>query len=253
MILRDFHVHTTFCDGKNSLEEVILEAIEKGVKTLGILTHSYTPFHIYGGLTPNSAYEFSKELNALKARFKDKIELLVGIEEDYFSRTDLSKFDYVIGDVHYLSNGTDFYSVDYRYIDMRECIDNLFGGDPYAAVEKYYEQMVGVVKRTNCQIVGHFDVLTKNNENSCLFDENNFRYVSAWKNAVDEILAFNKDIYFEINVGGISRGYKDRPFPKKEIADYIREKGGKLLLTSDSHRKETLCFEFEKWAKEYEL
>ena len=86
-----------------------------------------------------------------------------------------------------------------------------------------------------------------------MFDENNFRYVSAWKKAVDEILAFNKDIYFEINVGGISRGYKERPFPKKEIADYIKEKGGKLLLTSDSHRKETLCFEFEKWAKEYEL
>lgn len=253
MILRDFHLHSTFCDGENTPEEVVLSAIEMGVKTLGIVSHCYTPFHIYGGLSNDSVYEFAKEINALKARFKDKIEILCGIEEDYFGTTDLSKFDYVIGDVHYLTNGKDYYPVDYRYIDMRECIDNVFKGDEFKAVEKYYEQMVAVVKRTNCQIVGHFDVFTKNNKDGCLFNENDERYISAWKNAVDEILAYNPNVYFEVNTGGISRGYMDRPFPKKEIVDYIKSKGGKFLLTSDSHRKDTLCYEFEKWAKEYEI
>ncbi|MBQ3235273.1 MAG: histidinol-phosphatase HisJ family protein [Clostridia bacterium] len=253
MILRDFHLHTTYCDGKSTPLEVVLSAIEKGVKTLGITTHCYTPFHIYGNLSPSSVYEFANEINALKARFKDKIDIYCGIEEDYFGQTDLSKFDYVIGDVHYLSNGVDYYSVDHGQIDIRECVEKVFGGDAYKALEKYFEQMVAVVKRTNADIVGHFDVITKNNNGGAIFNEGDPRYVSAWKNAVDEILKFKPNIYFEVNTGGISRGYKNIPYPSKEIADYIKSKGGKLLLTSDSHHKDTLCYEFEKWAKEYEI
>lgn len=251
MILRDFHVHTTFCDGKSSAEEVVLSAMQNGVKTLGITTHCYTPFHVYGNLTETSAYEFANEINALKARFKGKIDIYCGIEEDCFGNTDLSKFDYVIADSHYFKSGEKYYPIDYKYEHIKSAIDEVFNGDGLFACEEYYKQVVTAVKRTNAQIVGHFDIVTKNNRNGSLFDITNERYIFAWKNAVDEILAFNKDIYFEVNTGGISRGYKDCPYPSKDIANYIKSKRGKLLLTSDSHHKDTLCYEFEKWAKEY--
>ena len=32
---QDFHMHTTFCDGKNSPEDMVLGAIEKGLKRVG--------------------------------------------------------------------------------------------------------------------------------------------------------------------------------------------------------------------------
>ena len=44
MSLVDLHVHTNYCDGKDSPEEVVLSAIEKGLSTIGLLAHSYTPF-----------------------------------------------------------------------------------------------------------------------------------------------------------------------------------------------------------------
>ncbi len=253
MILRDFHVHTNRCDGKNEPREVILSAIEKGVKTLGIVTHSLTPFHLYGNINDKSVEEFYKEITALKVEFKDKIELLVGIEEDAFSNTDLSKFDYVIASSHYYFSGDKYYPVDYKYEHIKSAIEEVFNGDGLLACEKYFEQVVSVVKRTNAQIVGHFDLITKNNADGSLFDVNDGKYILAWKNAVDEILTFNKDIYFEVNTGGISRGYKTYPYPSKQMVEYIKKKGGKLLLTSDSHQKDTICFEFEKWAKEYNL
>ena len=31
----DFHVHTTFCDGKNTAEEMVLAAIEAGFSVMG--------------------------------------------------------------------------------------------------------------------------------------------------------------------------------------------------------------------------
>ena len=44
MIRTDLHVHTTYCDGKNTPEEVVLSAIEKGVERLGFSGHAYTSF-----------------------------------------------------------------------------------------------------------------------------------------------------------------------------------------------------------------
>ena len=35
MMRADLHVHTTFCDGKNTPEEVVLTAIEMGLCKLG--------------------------------------------------------------------------------------------------------------------------------------------------------------------------------------------------------------------------
>ena len=44
MIKCDLHVHTNFCDGKKSPEEVVKKAIELNMEKLGLLVHSYTFF-----------------------------------------------------------------------------------------------------------------------------------------------------------------------------------------------------------------
>ena len=46
MIKTNFHTHTTFCDGKNTAEEVVLSAIEKGFSAIGFSGHGYTPFDL---------------------------------------------------------------------------------------------------------------------------------------------------------------------------------------------------------------
>lgn len=42
--ISNLHTHTTYCDGKNSIEENILYAIEKNFISLGFSGHSYLPF-----------------------------------------------------------------------------------------------------------------------------------------------------------------------------------------------------------------
>ena len=44
MILSNFHTHTSFCDGKNTPEELVLYAIEQGCAELGFSGHSYVDF-----------------------------------------------------------------------------------------------------------------------------------------------------------------------------------------------------------------
>ena len=42
----NFHTHTTYSDGKNSVRENIEAAIEKGMSALGFSDHSYTDFDL---------------------------------------------------------------------------------------------------------------------------------------------------------------------------------------------------------------
>ena len=45
------HTHTTFCDGKNSVEEMTLAAIERGFVALGFSMHGWTPYETTPGLS----------------------------------------------------------------------------------------------------------------------------------------------------------------------------------------------------------
>ena len=39
-----YHTHTTFCDGKDSPEELVLEAIRLGCPEIGFSGHAHTAF-----------------------------------------------------------------------------------------------------------------------------------------------------------------------------------------------------------------
>ena len=99
------------------------------------------------------------------------------------------------------------------------------------------------VLKCGADIIGHFDLISKFNEAGALFDEADPRYIAASRAAADALLKTGKP--FEINTGAISRGYRTAPYPSKALRDYIRQKGGSFLLSSDSHAKESLCCGFD--------
>ena len=44
----------------------------------------------------------------------------------------------------------------------------------------------------------------------------------------------------------MAKGWRTKPYPRLEIIRYIAEKGGKLILSSDAHRKEDLLYGFDE-------
>ena len=247
MILTDLHVHTTYCDGKNTPEEMVIAAIEMGMECIGFSVHSYTEFDTSFCIKAEKVDDYKAEINGLKEKYKDKIRILCGTEMDYFSEMSADGFDYIIGSVHYVMADGEYISVDESEQAFADCVNKYFDGDFYAFAEEYYKNVAQVLEKTKADIIGHFDLVTKFNEGGKLFDESNPRYVAAFRAAVDSLLPYGKP--FEINTGAISRGYRTKPYPSPQIVEYIRSKGGKTILTSDSHSKDTLCYEFEKWEK----
>ena len=93
----NLHTHTTFCDGKNSAEEMVKAAIELGCEGIGFSGHSYIPGEDYWTMTEKGTGEYISEILRMKEKYSDKIEILLGIEYDILSNIDTSVFDYVIG------------------------------------------------------------------------------------------------------------------------------------------------------------
>lgn len=244
MITVDLHMHTTYCDGKNSPEEMILSAIDKGLKTVGISGHSFTGIDDVFGMSKENMQKYYDEIQLLKIKYKDKINVLCGIEQDSFAGFPALNFDYVIGSVHYVYKDGAYLSVDYSEEMFTNDVNKYYNGDYFAYAEDYYKQVANVIRDTNADIIGHIDLLTKFNEGGKLFDESNPRYVHAFQKAVDALIPYKKP--FEINSGAISRGYRTTPYPSIPILKYIKEQGGKVILSSDSHSAENIAFKFDE-------
>ena len=244
MILSDLHIHTSFSDGDNTPEEIVLAAIEKNMDTIGFSDHSYTFFDESYCMKRENIKAYKSEISRLKEKYKDKIKILCGIEQDFYSSEIADGYDYVIGSVHYLKAGEKYFPIDEGSDYLLNAANTYFDGDIYKLCEEYFDT---VSKIRNVDIIGHFDLITKFNEPTPLFDEKNERYVAAYKKALDTLLKL--DIPFEINTGIVYRGLKTFPYPSIDILEYILKNGGKTVLSSDSHSKEALMFGFSKYEK----
>ncbi len=249
--LCDLHTHTCFCDGKNTPEEMVQSAIEKGLNTYGISGHSHTVLIPNGriwSMTLDGQLEYAKQINGLKKKYEGQIRLLLGAEVDYLAEPLNFQPDYIIGGVHAVTVGDYCFEVDDSAEIIKNAIDEYFGGDELKFVKAYYALVANVADKTGCDIIAHFDLITKFSEKRPVFDAFSKEYKSIALEAVDALI--EKDKIFEINTGAISRGWRTCAYPDAFILKRLAEKGARVMLNSDSHSANNIGFGFEE-ATEY--
>ena len=247
-ILCNLHTHSTYCDGADTPEKTVIYAIENGCESLGFSGHA--PSGVdgdYGFITPENIVAYSNEIKRLKKIYGDKIEIYLGIEQDYFSPDIDVEYEYIIGSVHYVKKNGNFVPMDISYEALKKGIDEEFSGDAYQMARTYYETLADTPRVTGCDIIGHTDLLTKFNEKYRYIDENDTRYRHCALEAVDALI--EQSVIFEINTGAMKKGWKTNPYPADFIIKHINEKGGRLMLSSDCHAKENLFSFFDETEK----
>ena len=245
MIHSDFHTHTIYCDGKSTPEEIVLAAISKGMTDIGFSGHAHMSFDKEWCMSLDGTDQYISDIEKLREKYAGKIRIYHGAEYDYYSDMPDSRFEYIIGSVHYVEHNGIRRSVDDSPESFIALVDELYNGDYLACAEDYFDSVGNVVSKIGADIIGHFDLVTKFNESDKLFDTSCDRYRAAWQAAADKLLM--TDRLLEINTGAISRGYRSKPYPSAEIIDYIGSRGGSFILSSDSHSANTLMYDFDEW------
>lgn len=265
MLHTDLHMHSKLSDGHNTLEEMVQSAIDKGFTTIGLSDHATTSFDMSYCIRLEDYAPYREEVLRLREKYADRARILLGFEQDLFADIPAEGFDYIIGSVHFIKvprtvcspleedmakNIGVLIDGDYAYIP----IDNTpeiqfcgamyyFHGDYYAFAEEYYRLVSEVPEKTNANIIGHFDLISKFVEIDSHLDPQNPRYIAAWQKAADKLL--ESGLPFEVNFGAISRKRRTTPYPAMDIFNYLKERGAKFVLSSDSHQVDTIGFMFE--------
>ena len=237
----NLHNHSVFSDGKHTPEENVLSAIEKNMLSLGFSDHSFTACDPSYCMWEDKYDAYRQEINRLKVKYADQLPVYLGMELDYYSKpVDRSQYDYILASVHYIIRDGVCYPIDHSPQQQKDCAENAFGGDYVAMAKCYFDMLCEHVEGVQPTFVGHFDVITK----FSLMPEADEGYRKVAREALERAIAACP--YIEMNTGAIARGWRKNPYPCSYLLDTVKQQGGHILLSSDSHNKDNLTFFFDE-------
>ena len=235
---QNLHTHNHYCDGRGTLEDFILAAIDSGLDTLGFSCHAYQYFSPKYTISPENTVLYKKEISALKEKYAGRIRLLAGLEIDMYARPDTTGLDYTIGSSHFMKFGEEFVEFDKKASIFREILNTWFDGDIWAFLRKYYEDFSQLSSHGKFDIVGHYDLVTRHCETEPFFDCTDKRYMDL---AVEALRTIVKDVpVFEVNVGCFAYGTRNTPYPAPFLLKELKAAGGSVIITNDAHDPDKL-------------
>ena len=198
MLLGDFHTHSTLDDGKSTLEEMAAAAYDLGLTHFGFSGHSFEEYGQDFCLPQKNVPIYLETARKLQEAYRGRMEVFVGMELDYFGENP-GGLDYVIGSVHCVKQGDAACYVDESAQASQRAVDEYFGGDWYRYTDAYYDLVADLPRKTGCQWIGHFDLVTKFNEQAHTIDEDSPRYLRRALEVMEYLV--KQEVAFEVNTG----------------------------------------------------
>ncbi len=242
MLKFNYHSHSTYCDGKNTLEEMVLSAIDKGLKYFGFSAHSPVPFENDFGLQPDEIPNYLGEIKRLKKKYEDKIQLFASMEFDYIPnlseniKPKAKKYglDYTIAAVHMVYSEKGLWFIDGSKQEtydegLKKCFDN----NIKEAVRAFFYQNIKMIQEEKPDIVGHFDKVKMHNKDR-YFKEDEPWYKDLVMQTIEEIK--QNDLICEINTRGLYKGRSDDYFPQTSWIKTLAQEKVRVTVSTDCHK-----------------
>ncbi|MDP4221900.1 MAG: histidinol-phosphatase [Bacteroidota bacterium] len=219
----DYHIHSTFSDGKSLPEDYIAPAVKAGFREIGFSEH-LTLFRgpLDWSMDGNEVGSYLAHVRHLREN-TDGITIRIGLEVDFFPGKeaeirqflDTLELDYVIGSVHYLGEspvdmGAEFYE--------GKNINRIFG--------QYFEQVISAAASGIFDIIAHCDLVRIYGYAPSSNPEPLYREMAK---------SLRKhDVAFELNTNGRNRPIGDF-YPDRRFLKIFRKENVPVCVNSDAH------------------
>ena len=254
----NFHSHCTFCDGRSHPEDFVRFAISGKFRAYGFSSHSPLPFETFWNMSENDMPEYIAEVNRLKNKYQDTIEIYLGMEIDYLDPTynaSIQYFqslplDYRISSIHFIPwkkplSEENMVCIDGAYEDFEKGVNKHFGGSVQSITEAFFESSMQMVEAGGFDIIGHIDKIYMNGSKHPDFDLHADWYQKPFLKLLD--LIAEKGIIVEINTKNKTR--KGETFPHIDSYKELKKRNIPIMVNSDCHypdlvndgRKETIA------------
>jgi histidinol-phosphatase (PHP family) len=249
MKFSSLHTHSIYCDGNGGIETLCAAAYQKGLTAIGFSSHApirVKPFSNSGWhLRHDSLDQYLDDVRAAKKRWAEKLKVFAGLEVDYIKDvTGPVSFkdaglDYIIASVHYLvpQQGVPF-TVDGSGEEFEKGVREGYMGSIEDAVNAYWDAEENMVNEGGFDILGHVDLIKKNNVNEKHFSPQSGWYVNRIIRLADRIAAAG--ITVEVNTGGLNRKKTTELYPSPFFLKLLRQRNVPVIITADAHCAEHL-------------
>lgn len=243
--LYNFHSHTQFCDGRADMDQFIHAAVEAGFLHYGFTPHSpLVGVESSCNMDINNVDAYFDTANRLKAEYKNRMNIYIGMEVDYLNEEcgpaaqyiQAMPLDYRIGSVHFIPSDHGFIDIDGRFENFRKKVETYFSNDIRYVVESFYRQSTRMIEAGGFDILGHFDKIGHNASHFKAGIENEAWYKQLVNNLIDLII--EKKLTIELN----TKAWTDhrRTFPGERYLARLAEGGVAVLVNSDAHYPELI-------------
>lgn len=232
-----------FCrHAKGDLQPVVERAIAAGFTHYGLSEHCprYRREDLYSDeadLDPPKLEatfaEYARHAFALRERYEDRIQLLVGFETERLPPGDWAErmralrasapFEYIVGSVH---------DVDGRYVDYKPEVTAALAADlggPEALHVRYFDAVTELVTELRPEVVGHLDLVRKFDGPGARFSPRVFAHIER---ALEAVRAAGSVL--DVNCGAHRRGLSP-VYPLPEILARACDMGIGVTLGDDGH------------------
>jgi histidinol-phosphatase (PHP family) len=229
-------------------------AYDKGLTVVGFSAHApvekKTGFKTTWHMKDERLGEYMDEISAARRRWEGKIAVYRGLELDYIKGlrcaldNDIQSLnlDYLIGSVHYLlpPYGAPF-TVDGPAAEVETGVMEGFAGDGEAMMNAYWDAVAEMLALGGFDIVGHLDLVKKNNATNRFFNMESETYLRRIEEVVRAVAAAaGGGFVVEVNTGGINRGYLSEPYPSPAILRLLRRHNVPVMISADAHNAHDL-------------
>ncbi|RKP56189.1 histidinol-phosphatase HisJ family protein [Cohnella endophytica] len=240
----DLHTHHDRCGhAQGKISDYIEAAIEAGMHVIGISDHSPYFAHELDQPQPGIAMarsdfpNYVAEVLRLKEQYKDRIEVLLGVESDFYvDQIELYRasyepypFDYIIGSVHQTRGVSIFNRNRWKGKNEDEQLDE----------KKHYYDLIRQSAGSGLfQVLGHIDAMKGYYPD--------FANISGAEAEIDEALkaVAANDISIEINTSGKTKDVGGW-YPSHAILERARHFGVDVTFGSDAHVPERIGDDWE--------
>lgn len=251
--LYNFHSHSHHCDGKESMKDYVLAAIEKKFKAFGFSSHSPLPFPNEWSLTPEGFKQYISDAKSLIEAHNSDVDLYLGLEIDYIPghSDNFDSFikdiplDYAIGSVHLVRHKETgkLWFTDGPVEGYIQGVNDIFDGDYKEAVKAFYEQTIEMIETQKPDIIGHIDKVKMHNRQRW-FSTSEKWYIDLVDRALQA--AKENNCIIELNTRGVYTKKTDEYFPSVEIIKKCYDSGIPMMVNTDAHHPSQLDYHFNE-------
>lgn len=236
----NFHAHTQWCDGHDTLRDIALAASALGYKHFGFTPHSPVPIESPCNMAAADVAAYKAEIGRVRKELEGIMEIYAGVEIDYLGKDwgpaadmfSAGNFDYSIGSVHFIPDmdGT-LVDIDGRFEHFRERMARHFRNDIRYVCETFYRQSHAMLDAGGFDILGHFDKISQN----ASYFQPGIEQESWYKTLLDEYIDHVIAAGYIVEINTKAREQHGRFFPHERHWRRLLDAGMDIVVNSDAH------------------